>query len=100
MTDAEKLRRLAEWHDKHDDARLFYGAREFQNDLRRIANLLDAVPPETLEAIKAGEPTDKMIGAAGVQLFKCDLSGCEPRETARLVLKAALLSAAPAKPEE
>ena len=42
MTDAEKLRTLALWHDQRDrqSGNL---AREVQNDLRRIADLLDTL---------------------------------------------------------
>lgn len=52
MTDTEKLRSLADSHEAMSG-----GAPEITawvNDLRRIAGLLDAVPPETLAAIKAG----------------------------------------------
>ena len=67
MTDAEKLRALAKWHDLQDDKIGYFGEREVQADLLRIADLLDAVPPETLAALRDGtwqavpkEPTERM----------------------------------------
>ena len=41
LTDAEKLRRLAEWFDNYDDNHKFVGDREVQRDLRRIAEQND-----------------------------------------------------------
>jgi hypothetical protein len=41
MTDAEKLRTLAVWHDLKDDERGYTGEREIQADLRRIANKIE-----------------------------------------------------------
>ena len=72
MTDAEKLRLLARWHDEKDNMRGYLGAREVQDDLRRIADLLEAVPPEVLKALayktwKAVpvEPTRDQLRAVG-----------------------------------
>ena len=60
MTDAEKLREIGRNYVGYD----------FSKDLFRIASLLDAVPPETLVALKAGtwravpmKPTAKMRDA-------------------------------------
>ena len=41
MTDAEKLRTLAVWHDLKDDEMGYTGEREIQADLRRIANKIE-----------------------------------------------------------
>ena len=60
MTDAEKLRKIAEWLGfgvPHAST----GTLEVFIFLRRIADLLDAVPPETLCALGAKEPTREMI---------------------------------------
>ena len=69
MTDAEKLRELADWFEKPDDE-INITWQEAPDILRRIADLLDAVPPETLVALKAGtwkavpvKRTDEMWGA-------------------------------------
>ena len=59
MTDAEKLRRIATGLRGRDPS-LFPGDDPLMLEesdavsLRRIAGLLDAVPPETLEAIRDG----------------------------------------------
>ena len=42
LTDADKLRILADWHDVQDDKKEFSGEREVQRDLRRIADALEA----------------------------------------------------------
>ena len=104
MTDAEKLRHLAEWFgvlgpETYDpDVR-----EEVQADLRRIADLLDAVPPETLAAIKAGtwkavpvEPTRAMIETAeeGYVKMYTGTPTISPERCYRI-----MISAAPAKPE-
>ena len=75
MTDAEKLRMAAntikDIYPRHyfADGSL---SSALISELYRIADLLDAFPPETLAAIKAGtmvavpkEPTDKMVDASG-----------------------------------
>lgn len=41
LTDADKLRILADWHDAQDDKREFSGQREVQRDLRRMADALE-----------------------------------------------------------
>lgn len=48
MSDADKLRALADWFDKYDDDRGYPGQRDVQADLRRIANNL-----VELERVKA-----------------------------------------------
>ncbi|MCP4181854.1 MAG: hypothetical protein GY761_00825 [Hyphomicrobiales bacterium] len=46
MTDGDKLRALADWHDANDKTNGRSGS-EVQEDLRRIANLVDmCFPPE------------------------------------------------------
>ena len=69
--------------------------------LNRIADLLDAVPPETLAALKAGtwravpvEPTEEMV-ASGF-----DIHPCGPGQGKVTDCYCAMLTAAPAKPEE
>ena len=64
MTDAEKLRGLADYVLALGENSITLG---MAFDLRRIADLLDAVPPETLAALKDGtwkaapvEPTTGM----------------------------------------
>ena len=93
MTDAEKLRSIGRNYVGYDFAKVLF----------RIADLLDAVPPETLEALKAGtwkavpmEPTYGMLEA---------LIGAKSQLEASqycYVLKYyhSMLVAAPAKPEE
>ena len=68
MTDAEKLRGLADYVLALGENSITLG---MAFDLRRIADLLDAVPPETLRALQAGtwravpvEPTTGMMEAA------------------------------------
>ena len=135
MTDAEKLRELAGYFDGGCPSSTPWNCAAH---LRRIADLLDAVPPETLRALGAGEPTEEMIrfGAQAIialtrtveahsikptidEIEKM-LNEAEPpninmdvdgtitvsrpvvvmaRTAAESVLKAALFSAAPAKPE-
>ena len=97
MTNAEKLRTLANWlqcfHDPNaGDSGL----------LRRIAGLLDAVPPETLEAIKTGawravpvEPTKAMQDALAATANQYNPY---TRVTGESIYRA-MLAAAPAKPE-
>lgn len=49
-TDGEKMRLLADWHDKRDDEAFFpvpQSDREVQRDLRRIADRLDALDDVT-----------------------------------------------------
>ena len=53
MTDAEKLRLLAGWFESPDDE-IDVSWEEAPFFLRRIASLLDAVPPETLVTLNAG----------------------------------------------
>ena len=90
MTDADKLRALAHWFENPDDE-INLTWQEAPVILRRIADLLDAVPPETLEAIKAGTwraipkvPSRELLQKAG-----CSAGDYH-----------ALLAAAPTKPEE
>lgn len=54
MTDAERLRDLAQKLKRLGDKYGEWGEQKFPALLHRIADLLDAVPPETLAAIKAG----------------------------------------------
>ena len=95
MTDAEKLCLLAKWFENPDDE-IDISWDEAPIILRRIADLLDAVPPETLEAIMAN---------------KVRLMGPEPPEISITITQAHQMSpldwyklwwlaAAPAKPEE
>ena len=53
MTDADKLRILADWHDVQDDKREFSGEREVQRDLRRIADALETRKAVDVEALVA-----------------------------------------------
>ena len=86
MTDQEKLREYITLYEG-------FPAQEMQDwlkTLRRIASLLDAVPPETLDAIKDGTfvvmpkvPSRELLQKAG-----CSAGDYH-----------ALLAAAPAKPE-
>ena len=98
MTDADRLRDIA------SQLRGAFASQEVRrywaDDLLRIAALLDAVPPETLEAIKAGTwkvvpiaPTRKMA-KAGRQDW-----ACADREQKAMYDYGAMLAAAPAKPE-
>lgn len=41
--DAEKLRRLADWFDGYDNDRGYYGVRDVQEDLRRIADEIESL---------------------------------------------------------
>lgn len=41
LSDSDKLRLLADWHDKYDDNREYSGDREVQGDLRRIADAIE-----------------------------------------------------------
>ena len=43
MSDVEKLRVLADWHDIRDDERSYEGEREVQTDLRLIADHIEAL---------------------------------------------------------
>ena len=105
MTDAEKLRELA----KIFNPRLYYN-RGDGIFLRRIADLLDAIPPETIAALKAGMKT-AMPTALLRQIASQRLSG-EMQEEARhdadfmegydcvvKLVRAMLSAAAPEKPE-
>ena len=95
MTDADKLRLLARWHDEKDNMRGYLGAREVQADLCRIADLLEAVPPETLKALadktwKAVpvEPTNEqciaileaMLKYAGARIIYDDVLAAAPEK--------------------
>ena len=95
MTNVEKLRNLANWFLNERDVLGLQGADGTAHDLRRIASLLDAVPPETLEAIMAN---------------KVRLMGPKPPEISITITQAHQMSpldwyklwwlaAAPAKPE-
>ena len=93
MTDAEKLRRVAKFLDD----------TVVQDDLRRIADLLDAVPPETLAALKAGtwrvmpvEPTDLLLKRMA-DMFRLAWWGAD--NNSRRDAYRAVLAVAPAKPE-
>lgn len=44
-TDSEKLRALADWFDGYDDDRGYFGVRDVQADLRRIADELESRRP-------------------------------------------------------
>ena len=99
MTNAEKLRALIpDWiRDSHlsDDQTVVDTA----NFLFHIASLLDAVPPETLAALKAGtwkavpvELTEKMINACWELDHHPAVSGVRSHWYS-------FLKAAPAKPE-
>ena len=59
MTDADKLRHISSVLQAHN---LMKGTGAYEL-LSRIASLLDAVPPETLAALKAREPTEEMVRA-------------------------------------
>ena len=95
MTDANYLRETASLLQTDG---FHYGVAV---ELRRIASMLDAVPPETLVALKAGtwvavpvEPTDKMQWAGNnVGLVGYDTKGCP-------IIYSAMLTAAPKKPGE
>lgn len=91
MTDAEKLREVADYIEKYPTT------GRLSPDLRRIASLLDAVPPETLAAIAAGtwravpvEPTEKMF----------DTDAYPRVRSTRYNLWKTMLSAASAKPKD
>ena len=103
MTDAEKLRRALDVlealvlraHAGTDDDIAW---REASEDIERIASLLDAVPPETLRALKEGtwvavpkKPTVSMDDAA----WKAYNSPI----WSYAMLYRAMLAAAPMKPE-
>ena len=69
MTDADKLKVLAGYILSALGENTI--TLDIASDLRRIADLLEAVPPEVLKALKAGtwkavpvEPTSKMLEAA------------------------------------
>ena len=102
MTDAEKLRSIGRDYVGYDFAKVLF----------RIADLLDAVPPETLAAIRAGtwkavpvEPTKDALEQLEFT-YLCWLHpgardyASSPRgiELARR-MREAMISAAPAKPE-
>ena len=85
MTDAEKLR----------DISTYIALTEYRDAILRAADLLDAVPPETLAALKGGtwkavpvEPTEEMIKAAA-----------NGEDTSPRGEYCAMLASAPAKPE-
>ena len=61
MTDADKLRELAGYFDRGCPSSTPWNCAAH---LRRIAFLLDAVPPETLRALKAGTMVAIPIGFA------------------------------------
>ena len=95
MTDAEKLRELA------NDLALELGTNN-TSLLRRIADLLDAVPPETLAAIAAKrwkavpvEPTEAQTDAA-VRTYVRENYGIEVAPNA---VYHAMLAASREKPE-
>ena len=102
MTDADKLRRIGlALRDK--EALLFENAPLYIKQLECCADLLDAVPPETLKAIKAGtwkavpvEPTNTMA-FVGMRAGREALSD-NPEEIIKVEYRAAI-AAAPAKPE-
>ena len=97
MTDADKLRRIGlALRDK--EALLFENAPLYIKQLECCADLLDAVPPETLRALKEGtwvavpkKPTVSMDDAA----WKAYNSPI----WSYAMLYRAMLAAAPAKPE-
>ena len=102
MTDAEKLRAIAQG--------IFHGAELPHGDvifLNRMSDLLDAVPPETLRALKAGtwkavpaEPTQEMIWAGeGKDKPAAEYSGYSTEYAYCETHYAAMLAAAPKKPE-
>ena len=107
MTDAEKLRSLADSQE-----RLSGGAPEiiaWVNDLRRIADLLDSVPPEVLKALAAGMKT-AVSTALLRQIATQRLSGEMQEDTQHdadfmegydcvVRVARAMLAAAPEKPE-
>ena len=94
MTDADKLREIAK----------IVQLKGFQylspEEILWFASMLDAVPPETLRALKAGtwkavprEPTERMV-AHGFSIHPCS-----PGQSKVTDCYNAMLSAAPAKPE-
>ena len=93
MTDADKLREIAEFVDDE-----MFNSHDGDN-LRRIADLLDAIPTETLAALKAGswraipkKPTNAMLFAGNeIGLVGYDSLGSK-------AVYRAMLAAAPAKP--
>ena len=100
MTDAERLRELANNFDRGYPSSTPWNCAAH---LRRIADLLDAVPPETLKALGTGtwkavpvEPTKEMkISGEGGW---CEMSNRNLLERSGDCFHA-MLSAAPAKPE-
>ena len=102
MTDAEKLRAIAE---SLDYTGALYAQVEAADVLRHIADLLDAIPPETLGALKAGawkavpvEPTKAMLKSADLEIIVDYVDGSETLYPAACYN--AMLAAAPVKPEE
>lgn len=93
MTDAEKLRELA---DLYEHGYPVIEIIEWQADLRRIASLLDAVPPETLIALKDNKvrvmPPDPPL----ISITITDAHKMSPQDWYKLWW----LAAARAKPEE
>ena len=95
MTDAEKLRSIGRNYVGYDFAKVLF----------RIADLLDAVPPETLEAIKA-VPVALLRQIAGQklseELSEEELSDADFMGGYDTVVRVAraMLASAPAKPED
>ena len=117
MTDAERVRRLAQELDEvNADQRGVECAPIYPGDpelLLSIASLLDAIPPETLAAIKEGtwkavpvEPTKDELERLeftylcwlhpGARDYASSLHGVDLASRMRRTM----LSAAPTKPEE
>ena len=101
MTDAEKLREISRSMQAGDDICRPAQAQEYRDSqadnikaLCRIADLLDAVPPETLAALKAG--TWKAVPVVMPDDMKRKVGGWGPNLD--LIWKE-LLFAAPAKPK-
>lgn len=101
MTDQEKLREYITLYEG-------FPAQEMQDwlkTLRRIASLLDAVPPETLEALKAGtwvavpkKPSLEMCTRARKEHTNEIRQDLMRNDDCRIIYRA-MLAAAPAKPE-
>ena len=112
MTDADKLRRLGrELDEVNADQRGVERAPIYPGDpelLRRIASLLDAVPPETLASFGKGEivAVNRSVVSTVLGWLQGSLGGkpswgCVPYADAVNAARAlrAALSAAPTKPE-
>ena len=112
MTDAEKLRLIANGFINSANQAIFIEQEDATlstNLLIKVADFLDAVPPETLAALKAGTMVVIGRGAASIILGWLQSSlGEKPSWGATSYTDAvnavrmlqAALAAAPAKPEE